>query len=126
MPAAARVTNLHKCDLVDAAPHVGGPITTGAPTVMISHQKAARLGDEAVCTGSPAPDKIVEGSSTVSICGKPAARVGDHLAHGGTIQMGDPNVFIGGSAQAVTLKAAGGALVEMCEGGGAPRGAVDV
>ena len=36
------------------------------------------------------------GSGTVNIGGKPAARMGDSTAHGGTIAIGYPTVWIGG------------------------------
>jgi len=75
-------------------PHVGGPITTGCPTVTIGGMLAARMGDMCTCTGPP--DTIVKGSATVSIGGQPAARLGDQTAHGGVIVVGCPTVNIGG------------------------------
>ncbi len=96
MPAAARITDMHICPMVNGTvPHVGGPILpTGEPSVLIGGLPAARLGDMATCTGSP--DSIIKGSATVLIGGMPAARMGDTTAHGGTIVMGCPTVMIGG------------------------------
>jgi uncharacterized Zn-binding protein involved in type VI secretion len=75
-------------------PHVGGPIVTGFPTVMIGSMPAARIGDVATCVGPP--DAIAVGSATVIIGGMPAARMGDMTVHGGVIVVGDPTVLIGG------------------------------
>jgi uncharacterized Zn-binding protein involved in type VI secretion len=75
-------------------PHVGGPVLTGAPTVLINGMPAARLGDSATCVGPR--DTIAKGSATVLIGGQPAARMGDSCAHGGTITLGCPTVLIGG------------------------------
>ncbi|SNS81181.1 MULTISPECIES: PAAR domain-containing protein [unclassified Azospirillum] len=98
MPPAARLSDFHQCPMVTPGlppiPHVGGPISVGAPTVMICSLPAARVGDMAVCVGPP--DSIVKGSSTVMICGMPAARMGDSTAHGGTIVLGAATVMIGG------------------------------
>ncbi|PLX01739.1 MAG: type VI secretion protein [Marinilabiliales bacterium] len=99
MSAAARVGDMHTCPMqtpgTPPVPHVGGPILPpGCTTVMICGQPAARLGDQAVCTGPP--DSIVKGSSSVLIGGQPAARMGDSMAHGGTISQGAPTVIIGG------------------------------
>lgn len=99
MPPAARLTDLHACPMVTPGlppiPHVGGPITgPGAATVLIGNLPAARVGDLAVCVGSP--DAIATGSTTVLIGGLPAARMGDGTAHGGTIVLGCQTVTIGG------------------------------
>jgi len=92
---AARITDLHVCPSVTAlVPHVGGPIISGAPNVLIGGMPAARVGDFATCVGPP--DVIAEGSKTVLIGGMPAARVGDKTAHGGVIATGALNVLIGG------------------------------
>ncbi len=90
---------MHACPMVTPAvppvPHVGGPILPpGALTVLIGGMPAARLGDQATCTGPP--DAIVLGSATVMISNQPAARMGDTTAHGGTIAVGCPTVLIGG------------------------------
>jgi uncharacterized Zn-binding protein involved in type VI secretion len=74
-------------------PHVGGPIITGCPTVMIGFMPAARVGDQATCVGPP--DVIAMGSFTVMIGGMPAARIGDTTVHGGVITVGFPTVIIG-------------------------------
>jgi len=97
MGAAARITDMHTCPMVNpgGVPHVGGPVLPpGDPTVLIAGMPAARVGDMATCTGPP--DSIVMGSATVLIGGKPAARMGDLTAHGGTIVAGCPTVIIGG------------------------------
>lgn len=73
-------------------PHVGGPIVSGAPNVLISGQPAARIGDMCTCIGPP--DVITGGSSKVIIAGSPAARLGDGTAHGGMIVAGSPTVII--------------------------------
>lgn len=93
---AARITDMHVCPMVNPGPvpHVGGPVTLGAPTVLIGNMPAARVGDMAVCVGPP--DSIIKGSATVMICNMPAARMGDSTAHGGTIVVGCPTVLIGG------------------------------
>ena len=95
MPPAARITDMHTCPMVTGAvPHVGGPVVTGDPTVILGGMPAARIGDLCVCVGPP--DTIVKGSSTVMIGSKPAARLGDSTVHGGVIVMGCPTVIIGG------------------------------
>nr|WP_136251108.1 PAAR domain-containing protein [Ningiella ruwaisensis] len=93
---AARITDMHVCPMVNpnGVPHVGGPVTAGASTVLIAGIPAARLGDSLVCVGPP--DSIVSGSATVLIEGVPAARMNDSTAHGGTIVAGAPTVLIGG------------------------------
>ena len=92
---AARITDMHTCPMVEPGPvpHVGGPIVSGLPTVLIGAQPAARAGDQATCVGPP--DTIVSGSPTVLIGGQPAARIGDATQHGGVITVGCPTVFIG-------------------------------
>jgi uncharacterized Zn-binding protein involved in type VI secretion len=86
--------DMHVCPLVTVlVPHVGGPILTALPTVIICGQPAARVGDVVVCVGPP--DVIAMGSFTVMIGGQPAARMGDLTVHGGTIVMGFPQVMIG-------------------------------
>mgnify|MGYP000408521960 CR=1 FL=1 len=89
---AARIGDLHVCPMVTGVvPHVGGPVLTGAPTVLIAGMPAARLGDSATCVGPP--DTIVKGSATVLVCNMPAARIGDQTAHGGVIVVGAPTVW---------------------------------
>ena len=98
MPPAARLGDMHTCPMVTPGvppiPHVGGPITLGAPTVLIGGQPAARMGDMATCVGPP--DSIARGSATVLIGNMPAARMGDNTVHGGVITVGFPTVMIGG------------------------------
>ncbi len=96
MPPAARIGDLHVCPAVNPGPvpHVGGPISSGLPTVLIGGMPAARVTDLAVCTGPP--DAIAKGSATVLIGGLPAARIGDNTVHGGMIVMGCVTVMIGG------------------------------
>jgi uncharacterized Zn-binding protein involved in type VI secretion len=74
-------------------PHVGGPILTGFPTVVIGGMPAARVSDTATCVGPP--DMIATGSPTVFIGGMMAARIGDLCSHGGSIVVGWPTVIIG-------------------------------
>ena len=91
----ARVTDMHICPLCDGPkPHVGGPITLGAPTVLIGGLPAARSTDVLTCVGPP--DVIAAGASTVLIGGLPAARMGDLTGHGGSIIMGYPTILVGG------------------------------
>lgn len=87
---------MHTCPMVNPGPvpHVGGPISVGAPTVIVAGMPAARIGDMCVCVGPP--DTIAKGSGTVMIAGMPAARLGDSTAHGGVIVVGAPTVLIGG------------------------------
>jgi len=95
MPPAARIGDMHTCPMVNPGPvpHVGGPVSVGAPTVQIGFMPAARQGDMCVCVGPP--DTIAMGSPTVQICGMPAARMGDPTAHGGVVTVGFPTVMIG-------------------------------
>ena len=95
MPPAARSTDMHTCPMSSPGPvpHVGGPITMGAPTVKIGFMPAARVGDMATCVGPP--DSIAMGSMTVKIGFMPAARMGDTTTHGGSIVAGCPTVMIG-------------------------------
>jgi uncharacterized Zn-binding protein involved in type VI secretion len=86
---------MHVCPLVTVlVPHVGGPIASGFPQVMIGFMPAARVTDVVVCVGPP--DMIAKGSLTVQIGMMPAARMGDLTVHGGSIVMGFPQVMIGG------------------------------
>lgn len=92
---AARVTDMVICPAVTVlVPHVGGPIATGVPNVLIDKLMAARIGDITTCVGPPGV--IAAGSATVMIGGQPAARMGDVAGHGGTIVGGCPRVLIGG------------------------------
>jgi uncharacterized Zn-binding protein involved in type VI secretion len=96
---AARIGDMHTCPLSDGPkPHVGGPIITGFPTVIVGGSPAARMSDTATCVGPP--DAIVMGSPTVHIGGQFAARIGDPSVHGGVITTGFPTVLIGEAASA--------------------------
>ncbi len=103
MPAAARITDMHTCPMVDPGPkpHVGGPVISGELTVIIGFQPAARVGDSLICVGPS--DKVVAGDATVIIGNKEAARMGDPTSHGGRIAMGHPTVLIGSSPQTESL-----------------------
>jgi uncharacterized Zn-binding protein involved in type VI secretion len=91
---AARVGDNHTCPQVTGViPHVGGPIISGSPNVIICGNQAATVSSFAVCNGPL--DQITQGSATVFINGLPAARQGDASAHGGTIVQGCPTVSIG-------------------------------
>src|SRR5689334_17073346 len=104
MPAAARISDMHTCPKAEPGPvpHVGGPVSAGAPTVLLGLLPAARVGDVAVCVGPP--DAVKEGEPTVLIAGQPAARLGDPTTHGGAIAAGCPSVLIGASAQVRALR----------------------
>jgi uncharacterized Zn-binding protein involved in type VI secretion len=97
MKPAARIGDMHACPMVTPGappvPHVGGPVTTGCPTVLIGGMPAARVSDLTTCAGPP--DPIILGSITVFIGGMPAARIGDMTSHGGQIVQGCPTVLIG-------------------------------
>jgi uncharacterized Zn-binding protein involved in type VI secretion len=96
MKPAARVSDLHTCPMATGvAPHVGGPILPpGAVKVLIGGLPAARMGDQATCTGPP--DAILLGSLKVLINNQPAARMGDPTSHGGVITLGCMTVLIDG------------------------------
>ena len=98
---AARIGDHHVCPMVTGVvPHVGGPVVTAQPNVLIAGRPAARIGDNLVCAGPP--DTIAQGEPTVLIGGKPAARLGDSTVHGGKIVIGAATVLIGGD-NSVTL-----------------------
>ena len=91
MQPAARIGDMHTCPMQDPTPagpkpHVGGPITTGCPQVIIGNIPAARVSDTCICVG--APDTIVKGSTKVLVGNLPAAGIGDQTAHGGAIVAG--------------------------------------
>ena len=93
MPSAARVSDMHVCPALSPGPHIGGPITMGAPNVKVGYMPASRVGDMATCVGPP--DTICVGSMTVKINYMPAARMGDATIHGGSIVFGCPTVQFG-------------------------------
>lgn len=98
MPPASRISDMHVCPMVTPGvppiPHIGGPIISGAPTVITGFLPQARVSDMCVCVGPP--DTIVKGSMTVMVTYLPAARIGDTTVHGGAIILGLPTVLIGG------------------------------
>ena len=104
MPLAARIADNHVCPKVEPGPvpHVGGPVLSGEPTVLIGYRPAARVGDKLVCVGPP--DSISKGEPTVVIGNKDAARLGDPTSHGGRVVQGCMTVSIGSSPQAETLR----------------------
>lgn len=117
---AARIGDIHTCPAANGpVPHVGGPILTGFPTVLIGGMPAARVTDLATCVGPPA--MIVKGSATVFIGGLPAARMGDQTVHGGIVVTGCPTVLIGdagsggGGAGAAGGAAGGGGAADVTE-----------
>ncbi|MCL2100277.1 MAG: PAAR domain-containing protein [Fibromonadales bacterium] len=89
---------MHTCPMqtpgTPPVPHVGGPVTSGSPNVLIGKMPAATVGSSCFCVGPP--DTIAKGSKSVLINKKPAARIGDSTIHGGVIASGFPTVLIGG------------------------------
>src|SRR3954471_21517101 len=104
MPAAARITDMHTCPMVEPGPkpHVGGPVVSGETSVLIGYMPAARIGDSLICIGPK--DTLTEGSSACIIGNKPASRRGDGTAHGGKVVAGCPTGNIGTSPQAEVLR----------------------
>ncbi|QDC10745.1 hypothetical protein FHY55_16580 [Oceanicola sp. D3] len=99
---AARIMDFHTCPLVlppgpflPPVPHIGGPVVSGQPNVLISYSPAARVSDTCFCAG--VPDMVVSGAFNVLIGNMPAARMGDSTIHGGVITTGAPTVLIGTS-----------------------------
>ncbi|MCK6588489.1 MAG: PAAR domain-containing protein [Polyangiaceae bacterium] len=101
MPPAARITDNHTCPMADPKPHVGGPIVSGEPTVLIGFMPAARKTDALICTGIF--DTISKGEPTVLIGYREAARLGDKT-HVGVIVQGCPTVLIGSDNVAPCLQ----------------------
>ncbi|MEP2639710.1 PAAR domain-containing protein [Roseobacter sp.] len=92
---AARVADMHVCPMITGVvPHVGGPIVTPVPTVLIGMMPATAATAMAVCVGPL--DVVVQGSGTVLTGKLPQARLGDACAHGGKIVMGCVTVLVGG------------------------------
>lgn len=85
---------MHVCPATNPgpSPHVGGPIVSGVPTVLVANVPVATLGSTAVCCGPT--DTVVQGSPTVLVGGKPAVRMGDSCAHGGKVVAGSPMLLI--------------------------------
>jgi len=116
MQPAARISDMHACSL-----HGGGPIITGAPTVIVCGMPSARISDLALCP--PAVDVIVEGCPTILVCGMPPAYIGCKTAHGGVVVQGCPTVLICTSPQCACMSAAkkaGRPFVEQAGGNGSP------
>ena len=88
-------------------------MTTGASTVLIGNQPAARVTDTLVCCGPP--DKVKKGSSTVIILNQEAARIGDPTEHGGVVVTGFATVLIGTTAQASVMQQAAKSGTPFCE-----------
>ncbi len=61
MPPAARISDFHECPLhyPGPIPHVGGPIVSGDPSVIISGSPAARVGDSCPCNTPPPPPVVI-------------------------------------------------------------------
>jgi len=74
-------------------PHVGGPIITGAFTVLINNLPAAYVGSMGTCVGPPCT--VMLGAQTVLVSNMPAAYVGSTTDHGGAISVGAPTVLVG-------------------------------
>ena len=86
---------MHVCPMLTGPiPHVGGPLVTPVPTVLIGKLPAATATSMAVCVGPP--DLVAMGSMTVLVGKKPQARMGDPCAHGGAVVGGCPPVLVGG------------------------------
>lgn len=115
MPPSTRITDMHICPKIEPGPipHVGGPVLSGAPTVLIGNLPAARVSDSALCVGPT--DSIAQGSPTVLIEHQAAARIGDRMNHGGVIVAGFPTVLIGESGQGAAAQAAAAAALPFCE-----------
>jgi uncharacterized Zn-binding protein involved in type VI secretion len=89
MRRASREGDSHTCPS-----HVGGPISSGWPSVKIEGLSAARASDSARCSG--ATDLVASGAGTVLIGRMPAARIDEACHHGGAIVGGATTVLIGG------------------------------
>lgn len=97
MPRAATAGDRHVCHGKSPAPHRGGPVISGCPTVLFAERLAARVGDTCECVGAK-EDVIAQGCPTVLVAGKPAARKGDRT-DGGLITSGLRTVRIGREAR---------------------------
>ena len=100
MPNAAVLGGNTFCPMVTPgvppAPHSGGSIVMGAPTVLICGKPAAHLGSNILCKGVPPhPDVIIKGSSTVMICNMPAAFITANTSCGGFVLDAAPTVQVG-------------------------------
>lgn len=99
MKNAARVTDPHSCPA-----HGAGSINPPCfPTVVIGGLPAARVTDQAQCTG--ATDTIATGADNVKIGGLDAAIVCSTTLHNGRVTNGCINVFLAPSTAAVNAAA---------------------
>ncbi|MBD5799847.1 hypothetical protein BHU24_25075 [Bacillus pseudomycoides] len=64
-PAWRATSDFHACPVVTGAPHGGGVVTVGSPTVWINNLPAVRQGDIIVEAGGP--NTIIMGEPTVLI-----------------------------------------------------------
>lgn len=94
--SSARLSDFHACPLINPGPvpHVGGPIATGMPSVLIGGLPAARVGDVATCAAVP-PNAIATGSVSVFVGDRNAARNSELTLHGGQIVGGCSTLLIG-------------------------------
>ena len=83
---AARIMDFHTCPLVlppgpflPPVAHVGGPVVSGQPNVLVAMSPAARVTDMCTCAG--VPDLVLSGAFNVLIGNMPAARMGDSTLH---------------------------------------------
>lgn len=91
MPPVSPIGSNHTCPMVTAlVPHVGGPITTGFPRLLIGGIACGMVGSTATCTG-PA-DSVASGAARLFCGSVPAAFVGSATAHGGKVVVGSPRV----------------------------------
>ena len=112
MQPAARLGDKHTCPMMGPGgdPHVGGPIVSGEPAVLVANMPVARIGDTASCVGPT--DTIVTGRMLVQVGNRPVACVGDLTVHGGVIVQGANRVLIGdggagaGGSTGATMRAA--------------------
>ena len=77
---AARILDMHVCPMAEGPkPHVGGPIESGEPTVLIGGKPAARLGDKMLHGGL-----IAAGCPTVLIGSNAGECLGEATKSGAT------------------------------------------
>lgn len=119
MPPAARLLDMHQCNMsTGPVPHTGGPILSpNSTTVLTGFLPQARATDKCLCVGPP--DFIVTGSGSVLVDGLNAARKTDRTMHqpAGTIMAGLASVDIGGPTVGVSLGGGAAALAACTEAG---------
>lgn len=102
MPSVAREGDRTSCPVLFILPHVGGPLfPAGDVSLTANGEKVIRIGDHATCQAPNPLDVVFEGAATFTVCGIPVARMGDHMAHGGLIVQGSPDVVVGGATWAL-------------------------